>query len=63
MKQKAIIVSSRLGDDNLNTYDLNTYLADGWTVFMTCPMPSSLTESSNNVTTAFVPTCLVIIQK
>ena len=56
MKQKAIIVSGQSGAD-----DLNMYLADGWTVFMTCPMPSSLTESCN--TAGFVPTCLVIIQK
>ncbi len=57
MKQKAIVVSGRTGAD-----DLNTYLADGWTIVQTCPMPSSIGGSSS-VTTTFVPTCLVIIQK
>ena len=54
--QKSLIVR----DDSMSNNELNDYLEDGWRVYQTCAMPSSV---ASNIYSAIRPTCLVIIEK
>ena len=56
MQQIALVIDSDLCS---SISELNQYLADGWRVVQTCPMPSSVGDKIMQ----HPPTCMVIIEQ
>lgn len=54
--QRAIVV--RANDEIVKILN-DKYLADGWKVISSCPMPSSTGDGIGDI----IPTCLVVIEK